>query len=69
VLAAPALGQVQSEVAAAVAGGDGGQVPADGRGPCFREEQAGQAPAARSRLCATAAIDSQAAFAAKTYGK
>ena len=69
VLAVPSLGQVQGDVAAAVAGGaggDGDQVAADGRGPGFRERQAGQAPAARTRLWAMAAIDSQAAFAAKT---
>ena len=70
VLAVPAFGQVQGEVAAAVpggAGGDGDQVAADGRGPGLREGQGlARAPAARSRLCAMAAMDSQAAFAAKT---
>jgi hypothetical protein len=45
VLAVPAFGQVQGNVAAAVPGGagrDGDQVPADGRGPGLRERQAGQ---------------------------
>ena len=44
-LAVPAFGQVQGEVAAAVPGGAGGdrdQVPADGRAPGLREGQAGQ---------------------------
>ena len=67
-LAVPAFGQVEGEVAAAVAGGaggDGDQVAADGRGPGLREGGLARAPAARSRLCAMAAMDSQAAFAAK----
>ena len=64
-LAVPAVGQVQGEVAAAVPGdrgGHGDQVPADRRGPGLGEGQGRQAPAARSRLCAMAAIDSQAAL-------
>ena len=73
VLAVPAFGQVQGDVAAAVpggAGGDGDQVAADGRGPGLRERRRlARAPAARSRLCAMAAIDSQAAFAAKHPGR
>ena len=45
VLAVPAFGQVQGEVAAAVpggAGGDGDQVAADGRGPGLGEGQGRQ---------------------------
>ena len=45
VLAVPAVGQVEGNVAASVAGGAGGdrdQVAADGRGPGLREGQAGQ---------------------------
>ena len=47
-LAVPAFGQVQGELAAAVPGGTGGhgdQVAADGRGPGLRERQAGQGAA------------------------
>ena len=68
-LAVPALGQVEGEVAPSVAGGAGGdrdQVTADGRGRGpSRTARLARAPAARSRLCAIAAIDSQAAFARK----
>ena len=44
-LTVPGLGQVQGNVAATVpggAGGDGDQVPADGRGPGLRERQGRQ---------------------------
>ena len=57
-------------MAAAVAGGaggDGDQVAADRRGPrAFAKGRLASAPAARTRLCAIAAMDSHAAFAAKT---
>ena len=67
-LAVPALGQVEDEVAAAVPGGAGGdrdQVAADRGGAGLRAGEAGQAPAARRRLCAMAAAVRHAALAAK----
>ena len=67
-LAVPVFGQVEGEVPSAVAGGAGGdrdQVAADGRGAGLREGGLARDPAARSRLCAMAAMDSQAPFAAK----
>ena len=63
-----AFGQVKGEVAAAVAGGPrghGDDVAADGSGAGLRVAAPVRVPAARSRLCAMAAMTSQAAFAAK----
>jgi hypothetical protein len=69
VFAVPAFGQVEGDVAPAVAGGAGSdrdQVAADRGSACFREGQAGQRAGRADQVCAIAAMDSQAAFAAKT---
>ena len=60
-LTVPGLGQVQGDVAAAVpggAGGDGDQVTAMVAARALAKGRLASAPAARTRLCAMAAIDS-----------
>jgi hypothetical protein len=68
-LAVPSVGEVEGDVASAVPGGAGGdrdQVAADVAARALAKGRLARAPAARTRLCAIAAMDSQAAFAAKT---
>ena len=65
-LAVPAFGQVQGEVAAAVAGGAGGdvdEVAAQGGASGLGAGEAGQGPGGAQQVVAMAARASQAAFA------